>query len=127
MATRRRTLGEAYVAGAETAKTAFDTRFQQLLTEAAWGRVWSDDHFTPRERSLVTLAILAARGHWEELALHVRATRNTGASPQDVAEVMMHVAIYAGIPAANHAMKVAKETLGEGERDEHGRADTAAD
>ena len=113
MATRTRVLGEAHVARAEAAKTAFDAPFQALITEAAWGRVWSGDALSLRERSIVTLALLAALGHWEELAMHVRATANTGASEADVREALMHVAIYAGVPAANHAIKIARQTFAE--------------
>ncbi|MBJ3775430.1 4-carboxymuconolactone decarboxylase [Acuticoccus mangrovi] len=111
METRRRVLGTTHVDRAEGAKTSFDERFQRMITEAAWGHVWSNDHFTPRERSMVTFAILASLGRWDEVEMHVRASRNTGATPEDLAEVLMHVAIYAGIPAANHAIKIAKTTL----------------
>jgi 4-carboxymuconolactone decarboxylase len=111
MATRTRVLGAEHVARAGAATTPFDARFQRLITEAAWGRVWSDGTWTPRERSMVTIALLAALGHTEELQMHVRATRNTGASEADIAEALMHVAIYAGVPAANHAIKAAKATL----------------
>lgn len=111
MATRRATLGDAYVDRTKGNTVGFDERFQHLLTEAAWGRVWSNDTLSPRERSLVTLSILAARGQWEEFALHVSATRNTGATAEEVAEAMMHVGIYAGIPAANQAIKIAKRVL----------------
>lgn len=110
---RREVLGEAHVDQAETAKTEFDAAFQQLITEAAWGTLWARPNWTRRERSMVTLAILAALGHSDELALHVRATVNTGATPADIAEAMLHVAIYAGVPAANHAIKVAKTVLSE--------------
>jgi 4-carboxymuconolactone decarboxylase len=79
----------------------------------AWGSVWSRPGLTPRERSLVTLALLAGLGNFEELKLHTRATANTGASPEDIAEAMLHVAVYAGVPRANHAFKVIKETLRE--------------
>ncbi len=113
MATRTRVLGRDHVARAEAATTAFDARFQRLITEAAWGHVWSDGTFTPRERSIVTIALLAALGHTEELKMHVRATKATGASEADIAEALMHVAIYAGVPAANHAIKAAKATLAE--------------
>ncbi|MEM1315567.1 MAG: carboxymuconolactone decarboxylase family protein, partial [Pseudomonadota bacterium] len=90
MAVRRRVLGDAHVDRATAAQTALDAPFQRMITEGAWGTVWSRGQFTPRERSLVTLALLAALGHREELALHVRATANTGASPEDIAEAMMH-------------------------------------
>lgn len=110
MKVRREVLGNAHVDRAETAKTAFDTPFQALITESAWGTVWAGDAISRRERSMLTLALLAAGGHWDELAMHIRATANTGASPADVREAFMHVAIYAGVPAANHALKVARET-----------------
>ncbi len=111
MATRRRVLGDAHVNRAEAARTPFDTPFQTLITEGAWGLVWSRDTITPRERSMLTIALLAGLGNDHELALHLRATANTGATPEDVAEVLLHVAVYAGVPRANHAMKIAKETF----------------
>lgn len=113
MATRRRVLGDAHVDRAEANKTPLDAPFQQLITESAWGSVWSRDTITPRERSMITLALLAALGNHEEVAMHVRATANTGATPSDVVEAMLHVAIYAGVPRANHALKIIKETYEE--------------
>ena len=113
MKVRRKVLGDAHVDGAEAGKTAFDAPFQALITEAAWGTVWSGPHWTLRERSMVTIALMAALGHDDELAMHIRAARNTGASMDDVREAIMHVAIYAGLPAANQAIKVAKRTYAE--------------
>ena len=113
MRTRRAVLGSAHVDRAEAAKTAFDAPFQDFITEGAWGSVWSRPGLTRRERSLITLALLAALGHWDEVAMHVRATANTGASPEDVREAMLHVAVYAGVPAANQALKVAREAYAE--------------
>lgn len=113
MATRRRVLGDAHVDRAEAAKTELDADFQALITEGAWGSVWSRPGLTLRERSIVTLALLAALGNHEEVAMHVRATANTGASPEDVREAMLHVAIYAGVPRANHALKIVKQTYKE--------------
>lgn len=113
MATRRKVLGDAHVDRAEASKTAFDAPFQELITEAAWGHVWSRETITPRERSMMTLALLAGLGNFEELALHTRATANTGATPDDIMEAMLHVAIYAGVPRANHAIKVVKQVLKE--------------
>lgn len=113
MATRRDVLGAAHVDRAEAAKTAFDEPFQDLITEAAWGHVWSRPDWTKRERSIVTIALLAALGHDDEVAMHVRATANTGATPEDLREAMLHVAIYAGVPAANHAIRIVKQTLAE--------------
>ena len=113
MATRRAVLGDAHVDRAEAARTEFDTPFQELITEAAWGHVWSRDTWTRRERSIVTLAILCAQGHWDEVAMHIRACANTGATREDIREVILHVAIYAGVPAANHAIKLAKSVFAE--------------
>lgn len=113
MRTRRKVLGDAHVDRAEAAKTAFDEPFQTFITEGAWGSVWSRPHFTLRERSIVTLALLAAQGSFDEVAMHVRATRNTGATPEDMIEAMLHVAVYAGVPKANHAIKIIKQTLAE--------------
>ena len=113
MEIRRKVLGDAHVDRAEAAKTALDADFQAFITEGAWGSVWSRPGLTLRERSLLTLSLLAALGNHEELALHVRATARTGATPQDVLEAMLHVAVYAGVPRANHALKIAKETFRE--------------
>ena len=119
MATRRAVLGDAHVDRAERAKTGFDRPFQELITEAAWGHVWSRPDWTRRERSMVTIALLAALGHDDEVAMHVRATRNTGASREDIREALLHVAIYAGVPAANHAMKVVGKVFEEMDREEN--------
>jgi 4-carboxymuconolactone decarboxylase len=111
MAIRRAVLGDTHVDGAERRKTPFDEDFQRFITEGAWGSVWSRGGLTRRERSLLTVALLAGFGHWDELAMHIRATKNTGASEEDVKEVLLQVAVYAGVPAANKAFKVAKETF----------------
>jgi 4-carboxymuconolactone decarboxylase len=113
MRVRRSVLGDAHVDRAQNASTDFDGPFQSLITEAAWGTVWAREHWTPRERSMVTLALLAALGHDEEVAMHVRATVNTGASRDDIREAFLHVAIYAGVPAANRAIKIAKDVFAE--------------
>ncbi|PFG63751.1 4-carboxymuconolactone decarboxylase [Thioclava sp. ES.031] len=113
METRRRVLGDAHVDRADAGKTEFDAPFQEFITEGAWGSVWSRPDLTPRERSIVTIALLAAQGNHEEIAMHTRATANTGASPEDLREAMLHVAVYAGVPRANHAIKIIKETLKE--------------
>ena len=91
----------------------FDADFQRFITEGAWGSVWSRPGLTRRERSLITIALLAALGHHDEVAMHVRATANTGATPEDVKEAMLHVAVYAGVPAANSAIRVAKAAFAE--------------
>lgn len=113
MQTRRAVLGDAHVDRAEAAKTAFDLPFQTLITESAWGTVWADDGISRRERSMLTLALLAATGNFEEIPMHIRATANTGASKEDVMQAFQHVAIYAGVPKANHAIKLAKATYAE--------------
>lgn len=115
MLTRRAVLGDAHVDRAEAAKTELDESFQRLITVSAWGAVWSRPQFSARERSILTCALLAALGNHEELALHLRATRRTGATAEDIAEAMLHVAIYAGVPRANHAMKMVREILSETE------------
>jgi 4-carboxymuconolactone decarboxylase len=113
MATRRSVLGDAHVDRAEATKTEFDEPFQDLITEAAWSHLWSRDNISKRERSMITIALLAALGHDEEVAMHVRATQNTGATRDDVREALLHVAIYAGVPAANRAFKIARKTFAE--------------
>lgn len=118
MQTRRAVLGDAHVDRAEASKTDLDAPFQTLITESAWGNVWASDAITPRERSMLTLALLAACGNFDEIPMHIRATARTGASPQDVQEVFQHVAIYAGVPRANHALKLAKQTFAEMEADQ---------
>ena len=118
MATRRSVLGDAHVDGATARKTDFDDDFQTFITEGAWGSVWSRPGLSKRERSLVTIALLAALGHDEEVAMHVRATANTGASVDDIKEALLHVAVYAGVPAANRAFKIAKEELSKREATE---------
>lgn len=113
MAVRRKVLGDAHVDRANANKSDFDAPFQDMITESAWGTVWKSDGLTLRERSIVTLALLAGLGNDGEIAMHIRATANTGATPQDIREAFMHVAIYAGVPRANHAFKIAKETYKE--------------
>lgn len=111
MATRRAVLGDAHVDAANAGSTAFDEDFQSFITEGAWGAVWSRPGLSKRERSIVTIALLAALGHDEEVAMHVRATINTGCSPEDIKEALLHVAVYAGVPAANRAFRIAKAEL----------------
>ena len=113
MQVRRAVLGDAHVDRAEADRSEFDTPFQRLITEGAWGTVWASDGITPRERSMLTLALLAATGNFSEIPMHIRATARTGASKRDVQEAFQHVAIYAGVPRANHALKLAKETYKE--------------
>lgn len=113
MAIRRRVLGDAHVDRAEAAKTTTDLPFQDLITEGAWGHVWASDAIPLRERSMLTLALLAAMGNFDEIPMHIRACARTGASERDVMEAFQHVAIYCGVPKANHAIKLAKATWAE--------------
>ena len=111
MRVRREVLGDAHVDRAAARTTAFDAPFQQFITETAWGSLWARPDLDRRTRSLVTIAILAALGRHEELALHLRASANTGATPDDIREALLHVAVYAGVPAANSAIALAKTIL----------------
>lgn len=122
LAIRRAVLGDAHVDHAEARTSDFDRPFQDLITEAAWGTVWARPAWSKRERSIVTLALLAALGHDEEVAMHVRATANTGATREDICEAFLHVAIYAGVPAANRAIKIAKQVFAQMD-EEAGNAD----
>lgn len=118
MSVRRQVLGDDHVDRAESLKTEFDEPFQDLITQSAWGTVWAGNGISRRERSMLTLALLAATGNFEEIPMHIRATARTGASKQDVQEAFQHVAIYAGVPKANHALKLAKQTYAEMESQE---------
>ena len=113
MTVRREVLGDAHVDRAEAAKTKLDEPFQEMITETAWGNLWANDRITRRERSMLTLALLAACGNFEEIPMHVRAATRTGASREDIMEAFQHVAVYAGVPKANHAIKLAKQTWAE--------------
>ncbi len=113
MAVRKSVLGERHVERAEAEKTDFDADFQRFITETAWGSVWVRPGLKTKTRQLLTIAMLAALGKHEELALHVRATRNTGVTRDEVKEALMQVAVYAGIPAANSAFAVAKRVYAE--------------
>ncbi len=117
MKVRRSVLGDDYVNQSLADQSDFDEEFQSLITEAAWGHVWASENISLRERSMITLALLAAQGNFEEIPMHIRATRRTGATKTDVMEVFQHVAIYAGIPRANQAIKLAKKTYQEMEED----------
>jgi 4-carboxymuconolactone decarboxylase len=107
---RKEVLGSEYVEQALARTTEFDADFQRFITEMAWGSVWARPDLDRRTRSLVTIAILAALGR-EELAVHLRASRNIGVDPHEIAEVLLHVAVYAGVPAANTAFAMAKKEL----------------
>lgn len=113
MKTRRAVLGDAHVDRAEANKTAFDADFQQMITEFAWGTAWQGTALDIPTRHLITIAMLAALGKEHELAMHLRATQNTGVTPEQLRDVFMQVAIYAGIPAANTAIGIAKRLFEE--------------
>ena len=113
LAVRRRVLGDAHVKRSLESATAFDQDFQDLVTRHAWGDIWTRPGLDHRTRSLITIAMLTAGGRHEELNLHIRATRNTGATPDEVKEVLLQVAVYAGVPAANSAFRIAKTAFEE--------------
>ncbi len=110
---RRAVLGDAHVDRALANQTDFDADFQRFITETAWGTVWTRGHLDRKTRHLITIAMLAALGKENELALHIRATPNTGVTPEDLKEVFHQVAIYAGVPAANSAFAIAKKVYAE--------------
>jgi 4-carboxymuconolactone decarboxylase len=111
MAIRREVLGDDYVDRVEVNKTAFDADFQRFITEMAWGGIWARPGLERTTRHLLTIGMLAALGKENELAMHIRATRNTGVTPDEVKEVLLQVAIYAGVPAANAAFTIAKKVF----------------
>jgi 3-oxoadipate enol-lactonase/4-carboxymuconolactone decarboxylase len=113
MVVRRQVLGEDHVARATEKITDLDRDFQAFITRTAWGGVWTRPGLDRRTRSLLTIAMMACLGHEEELKLHLRASKNTGATPAEIAEALMQVAVYGGVPAANAAFRVAKESFGE--------------
>jgi 4-carboxymuconolactone decarboxylase len=112
-ALRRQVLGDAHVDRAEANKNAFNAPLQELITRYAWGGVWSREGLDLRARSCVTVAVLAALGRERELELHVRGALRNGLSTEEIAEVLLQTAVYAGIPAANSAFAVAQRVLAE--------------
>ena len=117
MAVRKSVLGAEYVARAEANKTEFDADWQRYVTENAWGAVWTRPGLEKKTRSMLTIAMLAALGRQEELGAHIRATRNTGVTRDEVKEVLLQVAVYAGAPAANAAFAIAKRVYKEMENE----------
>jgi 4-carboxymuconolactone decarboxylase len=113
MKARREVLGDEHVDRALAGATEFSTPFQDFITRYAWGAVWTREGLDRRTRSCITLAVLAALGHEQELALHVRAARRNGLSEEEISEVLLHTAVYAGVPAANAAYAVAQRVLAE--------------
>jgi 4-carboxymuconolactone decarboxylase len=111
MAVRRQVLGDEHVDRVSSGATPFTEAFQDLITRFAWGEVWSRPGLDRRTRSCITIALLAALGHEEELAMHVRAALEGGVSAEEISEVLLHTAVYAGVPAANAAFAVAKRVL----------------
>ncbi len=111
--TRKAVLGSDYVARAEADQTDFDADFQRYITESAWGAVWSRPGLDKRTRHILTIAMLATLGKHDELALHIRATANTGVTRDEIKEVLLQVAVYGGVPAANSAFGVAKRVYKE--------------
>ena len=118
MKTRRAVLGDAHVDRAMNHATPFDEDFQRYITETAWGDVWSRPGLDQRTRHIVTLAVLAALGREAELEMHIRATKNTGVSPDDLKEILLQVAVYAGVPAANTAFAIAKRVYAQSQEED---------
>ena len=113
MATRREVLGDAHVDRAIAATTDVTADFQNLITRYAWGEIWTRPGLARRDRSIAVLSSLIALGHWEELPMHLRAALGNGLTRQEIIEVILQSAIYAGVPAANHAFGIATDVLGE--------------
>lgn len=116
MRVRREVLGDTHVDAAVAATSDLDAAFQEFITGAAWADVWGRSGLERPTRSLVTIALLAALGHKQELEMHLRAARRTGAPPEQIAEVLLHVAVYAGVPAANIAFAALKRVAAEDAR-----------
>ena len=117
MTVRREVLGDGHVDRAVATTTSFTEPFQDLITRYAWGEIWSRPGLSRAERSLVTLAVLAALHHDNELAMHVKAALRNGLQPEQISEVLLQVALYAGVPAGNRAFAVAQRALSEAARD----------
>ncbi len=113
MTVRRAVLGDEHVDRAVAATTPFTEPFQDFITRYAWGDVWSRPGLSRAERSMVTLAVLAALHHDNELAMHVKAARRNGLTPEQIREVLLQVAVYAGVPAGNRAFAIAQRALSE--------------
>ena len=108
---RRSVLGDEHVEQSNQNISDFNAPFVEFITQGAWGTVWAGDAWTKRERSIVTIALLAAQGHDDELEMHIRAAANTGATRDDIREAFMHVAVYAGVPSANRAFRIAMKVF----------------
>lgn len=126
MAVRREVLGDAHVDRAIARTTAFTRPFQEYITEAVWGSLWTREGLDRRTRSCVTLAVLTALGRHEEIAMHVRAAIGNGLTAAEIAEVLLHTGAYAGVPAANAAFAIGQQVLAE-LGDDAARGDGAAE
>jgi len=114
MAARRKVLGHAWVDRANARKNAFTEEFQDFITRCAWGEVWTRPHYDERTRRVLVIGTMVALGRWEEFQLHVRAALAEGGfSADDLKEILLQQAIYCGVPAANHAFKLAGDILAE--------------
>jgi 4-carboxymuconolactone decarboxylase len=111
MRVRREVLGDEHVDRAIENTTDFTRPFQDYITRSAWGSVWTRDGLDRRTRSAITLAVLTALGRENEIAMHVRAARTNGLTPDEISEVLLHTAVYAGVPAANAAYAIAQKVL----------------
>ncbi|GHA32623.1 bifunctional 3-oxoadipate enol-lactonase/4-carboxymuconolactone decarboxylase PcaDC [Streptomyces purpurascens] len=115
MEVRREVLGDAHVDRAQARQTPFTARFQDFISRYAWGEIWTDPTLSRRERSMITLTALVAHGHYDELAMHVRAARRNGLTPEEIGAVLLQTAVYCGVPAANSAFATAQRVLAEEE------------
>ena len=113
METRRAVLGDKHVDRAEASKTDFDADFQDLIARYAWGEIWTRPNLPRHTRSLLTIGLMVALNRGEELRMHLRAARNNGVTEEEIREVLLHCAIYCGVPAANAAFHAAREVLQE--------------
>ena len=116
MQVRRSVLGDEHVNRAEAAKNEFDAEFQDLITRYAWGEIWTRPGLPRHMRSLLTIGLMVALNRGDELRMHLRAAANNGVTAAEIREVLMHCAIYCGVPAANAAFHAAKEVLGDREK-----------
>lgn len=113
MRIRREVLGDAHVDRAEARKNAFTADFQSLITRYAWGEIWARPGLDRHTRSAITLTALLANGHWDEFVMHVRAACRNGLTHEEISEVILHSAIYCGVPVANHGFALAAQVLAE--------------
>jgi 4-carboxymuconolactone decarboxylase len=114
MARRRKVLGNEWVDRANAKKTPFNAEFQDFITRAAWGEIWTRPHYDERTRRILVIGTMLALDKWEEFRMHVRAALTEGGfTTDDIKEIILQQAIYCGVPAANHAFKEAAEVIGD--------------